>query len=196
MDLMEPVELETWAPPEGLAPRLAASLEYAYRLSRLRELPPDPTERPKGRRYAETSDGALRGWRIWLPIQSNLSDVRLSSPVRKVLWPRGVFTAACPNECGKVASANCQCGIYAYGDPSLARRTLRRKNCALSVDTFVVGELAGWGRVSLHEMGWRSERALITALWAKGLWAERMRALADYYEVPVRPWDESSRLGL
>lgn len=195
MDLVELVDLEGWTPPKGLAPRLAASLEYAYRLSRLRELSPDPNQRPSGRKYAETSDGALRGWRIWIPIRSDGSDV-LSSPIRGVLWRRGVFTASCPNRCGKVASANCQCGIYAYGDPSLARRTLRKKNDALLAESIVVGELAGWGRVSLHEMGWRSERALITALWAKGLGVERMRALTDYYEVPVRPWDDSSHLGL
>ena len=94
-----------------------------------------------------------------------------------------------------MASRECHCGIYAYSDPGLAKNWIYRHAVDFE-EPLVVGEVAGWGRVSLHATGWRAERVLVTALWSRGLWAPTMTELGNYYEVTVRPLDKTSFLGL
>jgi hypothetical protein len=190
-----PGELMQLPKDKRIPGRLAAQLQYLARLAQLRVLPDDPDELPRCRRLAVDADGAVRGWRLWRTTNTADGRLRLSSPIRKIVWTRGVLIAACPDACSRVAGRGCRCGIYAYSDPVPAKRWMREL-VVHSKQPVLVGEVAGWGQVSIHTAGWRAERALIESLWSSGLSSTSMTALAGYYDVDVRPFGSASRLGL
>ncbi len=79
----------------------------------------------------------------------------------------------------------CSCGIYAALDLDRALEVAQRsrgRRC-------VVGVVAGWGRVLLHEHGWRSQYAAPAALlqcWVLSPLQRRLiRKLAGRYGLPV-----------
>jgi hypothetical protein len=136
------------------------------------------------------ADGTLRGWRTWQLDDSEPGSVRLRSfnGAPDNLWPRGVLVARCLWERDHTVDGCCTCGIYAFADA----RTLLREvlNEQVTTEQIVVGEIAGWGRASLHDRGWRAELAMIRALWTRGLSPTVNCELGTFHEVSVEPLDE------
>jgi hypothetical protein len=103
---------------------------------------------------------------------------------RGQLWQRIRPTAATPTR-HRPPEWACSCGIYAAEglDPAVAVAERHRGR------RWVVGLAAGWGRVLLHEQGWRSQYAAPAALlrcWVLSPLQRRLIGkLADRYGLPV-----------
>ena len=127
-------------------------------------------------------DGSLRGWRCWSVGPLGCSertwpgaDVGLFSPVQHLPWPRGAFRATC-QRCHPPASRGCSCGIYAFWEPDELVRQL---------GSLVFGLVAGWGRVTIHDRGWRAQWAMPRLLFAVDTEPATCRGLEDRYELSV-----------
>ncbi len=95
--------------------------------------------------------GAVLGWRLW-ELAVNGQGAALRSPLRKMVWPRGVVVAACAS-CGPLPSESCRCGIYAYNELFDAVAEWRHQ------PNLIIGRVRCWGRVLRHESGFRAQRA-------------------------------------
>jgi hypothetical protein len=75
-------------------------------------------------------------------------------------WTYGVNHSYCyDSECPGME--NCECGFYAFREiPPLKLWS----NLEMRISGFVMGSVIGWGKVTLHETGWRSEYAKPIAL--------------------------------
>lgn len=60
---------------------------------------------------------------------------------------------------------DCSCGIYAWSDSYFSSHKLDRP---LVTDRLVYGEVRGWGRVIVHDNGWRAEHCEVTGLYNLG----------------------------
>ena len=103
---------------------------------------------------------------------------------RRQLWQRLRLTTATPTR-HRPPEWACSCGIYAAGDLDRAVEVAWRSRGG----RWVFGLVAGWGRVLLHEHGWRSQYAAPAALlqcWVLSPLQRRLiRTLAGRYGVPV-----------
>ncbi len=131
-----------------------------------------------------------------------------SPQYRNYIWGRGIQVATCSQSNG---------GIWTWGNPEALRAPCKEVpgehetyGCGFhAVYNFiealtylylagsVFGFLAlveGTGRVALHEMGWRSEKARVVAVASDqlpeiGLAAiNDLRTAADYFDVPILPF--------
>lgn len=121
----------------------------------------------------------VMGWRFWLlgsPCSeqdlANWSDRispeeqelrrrwRLQSVVSSANWPyREPLVAQC-KDCGpQPCRRKCDCGIYAFQQDPWLERPTGGPYRLWEPDFCVIGQVAGWGRVVLHEEGWRASRA-------------------------------------
>lgn len=100
------------------------------------------------------------------------------------LWRRIRSTAARPTS-HRPPEWACWCGLYAALDVDRAVEVAQRNRGSRCV----IGVVAGWGRVLVHEHGWRSQFATPAALlqcWALSPLQRRLvRRAADRYGVPV-----------
>jgi hypothetical protein len=168
------------ADPLGEAVR---ALEHFIAVSR--EWRPRLFPKPPAPLWCDASGAVLgvRGWRI---TDGPKQGTRLRSLVgAAVQWPRGVMVAECrlrPSVCDRPAGSNCVCGIYAYKTTVDALRLLAERAQA-------VGLVRGWGRVAIHELGWRAE--FVQPLWlcVVGRPQEQARALGVRYECDAVPVD-------
>jgi hypothetical protein len=128
-------------------------------------------------------DRTVRGWRTWKSESPRRTPEQLRSFNGDVVWPRGVLAAACLRGCRQIASSHCTCGIYAFNE---AETVFQHFEDMFGTGLLVVGEVAGWGRVSLHELGWRSEFATVQALWIRQFDALSADHLSVAYDVPIR----------
>jgi len=144
------------------------------------------------------------GFRVWR-IDEMLTGPRLASPHRYAVWLPGVaLKAECKNESGALALANphrkqpgptppiegCTCGIYAYHE---ADEMVDAINSGL-----VGGAVLAWGRLTIHQEGFRGEFARPLALcyapmFLAGSTASSLARLAHVYSLPVL---DSSHLAL
>jgi hypothetical protein len=124
--------------------------------------------------------GAVLGVRGWRLTNGPKRGPRLTALGSRTEWPRGVMDARCRLPYGvrhRPAGSNCVCGIYAFKTAGLAAELLE-------IDPPVVGVVRAWGRVAVHRVGWRAERA--QPLWlAAAVPPETARQLGSRYECDV-----------
>jgi hypothetical protein len=113
-----------------------------------------------------------------------------------------VVEAECLFECDELMSPDCSCGAYAFTDFDFCWTEFEEIVALLRVRTGrfadflvpkAVGEVCGWGRVNLHEHGWRSEFAMVRRLWTADLTPEHNALLGQFYGVTVCDFDELFR---
>ena len=144
------------------------------------------------------------GFRVWR-IDEMLTGPRLASPHRYAAWLPGLpLKAECKDESGGRALANphrkqpgvapplegCTCGIYAYHEADGMVEALTSR--------LVGGAVLAWGRITIHQEGFRAEFARPLALCYQktliaGSTAIPLARLADVYGLPVI---EASRIGV
>ena len=104
------------------------------------------------------ADAPLVGFRSW-----KRGKTRLRSYFKDVAWnAAGPTKAMCDLHAHHQAPAlRCTCGMYAC-------HSLRDAALHLHDPDFVAGAVLGWGRVFLHENGWRAEYAQVLCLTSIG----------------------------
>ncbi|MDA8317049.1 MAG: hypothetical protein M0010_18045 [Actinomycetota bacterium] len=105
-----------------------------------------------GRELRCDRDGALLGWRAFDLTTPVRARALLTSPYRGTPWHTPVETATCRLRRHRAPDPGCDCGIYATLDLDLALSKVRWPQSA-----GVVALVRGWGRVAIHEEGWRAE---------------------------------------
>jgi hypothetical protein len=128
----------------------------------------------------------FRSWRI--------ANGRLVSPHVPCRWEGRVLHAACWDANRSLQGGRgwlsephasphpaCQCGIYAYDAPGL--------KAYYGESWWCEGVVSAWGRVVVHETGWRAEHARVEALAAPAAEDARLhdvlRGIAARLDVPV-----------
>jgi len=136
------------------------------------------------------------GFRVWR-IDEMLTGLRLASPHRYVAWRPGLpLKAECQDESVAPALAHphrkqpgvtppiegCTCGIYAYHEPGQMVEAITTR--------LVGGAVVAWGRLTIHEEGFRAEFARPLALcypprFLAASTASALARLAHVYSLPV-----------
>ena len=136
------------------------------------------------------------GFRVWR-IDEMLTGPRLASPHRYAVWLPGVaLKAECQDDWGAPALANphrkqpgltppiegCTCGIYAYHEANQMVEAITSR--------LVGGAVLAWGRLTIHQEGFRAEFARPLALCydqmlIAGPTASPLARLAGVYGLPV-----------
>lgn len=129
------------------------------------------------------------GYRSWKINEANGWLQPPHFPTKTTPWkPRGLAVAVChrtEKEGIAPAHTRCFCGLYGHFD---FRAALVKEGESSQVD--VLGVFVGFGRMSIHESGFRAGKGRIVALTHKGSGrakkteVERIRHIADLYEVP------------
>src|SRR5262245_40650270 len=106
------------------------------------------------------------GWRIW-----KVRGERLASWAVDYCWEPGENRAVClaPGRpaCAAPPGRRCQCGFWALWSP---QQSLARAAGAFEPPWQVMGLIAGWGTVALHDReGFRAECATVRCLFTDGL---------------------------
>lgn len=132
------------------------------------------------------SDGApdltrpVLGFRSW-----ELSyDGSLRSFARESWWRIGVNEAHCPllNPPHQAPDHDCLCGLYAL------HTLMDLTDYGLSNDgLYVVGAIAAWGPMEIHETGFRTRYARMLALADAEAHHDLRLAAAEHYRVPLVP---------
>lgn len=100
-----------------------------------------------------------------------------------------------PSDRHPVPDEDCTCGIYAVKTLSL----LVEENAIASCrrldwiqDRLVLGAVDLWGKVVIHERGYRAQFARPTQLWANPAFAGYTHTLETKYQIPVSapPWPQ------
>jgi len=123
----------------------------------------------------------VRGWRAW--VIGTCGEQR-TGPVpafalRAVSWPQEPWPARRPTiaSCRRGHAAPdpaCQCGLHAFREAAEVRTVFIPD--ILFAPATVVGPVAGWGTVALHERGWRAQYAYPEALALVCGWCLTVRA--------------------
>ncbi|MEY2474946.1 MAG: hypothetical protein QOG87_261 [Actinomycetota bacterium] len=130
---------------------------------------------------ARDRSGAALGWRFWDVAWTSHGGVVLTSPVRFDPWHPGAHAARCP-ACRRSPQMGCRCGLYAYGSLGAALPEWGLDSSR------VLGLVRGWGRVVLHELGWRSEFAQPLLLMLSDPFRVAVGSLGARYECEVLPF--------
>ena len=126
--------------------------------------------------------GAALGWRFWDVTWTDHGGVALCSPVQHDTWHPGAHAARCPT-CAEACRLCCTCGLYAYADIGDALPNWPGRS------TLVLGIVRGWGRVVLHETGWRSQYAQPLLLVLSDPFRVAVASLTSRYECDVLPFE-------
>lgn len=100
-----------------------------------------------------------RAWRVW-----NRDGLMLGSMVYLAVWKPGQVVEALCAGGGETPCVVHSCGLHAFNSRLHAREYAQRFTRSHPGHVFVVGRVAGAGRVVEHELGWRSARAAILSL--------------------------------
>jgi hypothetical protein len=131
--------------------------------------------------------GPIVGFRSW-GVGKLEDELYLVSPGRGVVWPlEGPLHAEHPESDAdrltaighKVPEEGCSCGIYAYRRLSPYLAIMRHR---------IAGEVNMWGRMVVHEYGYRAEYGQVRRLFARDGdpdWKRVVFVLADRYDVQV-----------
>jgi len=127
----------------------------------------------------------ILAWRAWL-VTCEDGAWRLESVVHRCTWPtRHELTATCLTTQGKLAKSHfapfgqCQCGVY--GASTLERVGNYLGHGLGPVPRLqAVGVVRLWGRVLVHEHGWRASHAYPTHLWL---------SRCDVRDDPIANWE-------
>jgi hypothetical protein len=125
--------------------------------------------------------GATLGWRFWEVCWTDQGGAVLTSPVRNDAWHPGAHLARCAS-CPRSPQLGCGCGLYAYGSLGDALPNWPT-DCSR-----VLGLVRGWGKVVLHERGWRSELAQPLLLVLNDPFRVAVGSLGARYECDVMPF--------
>ena len=135
----------------------------------------------------------LLGWRVWLLLETD-EGVRLSSVVYRELWPvRAPAQVRCvEGRCLGATWPNVghSCGIHAFKERAQAldfpaHWEAVRVPLARFPDTYVVGQVSLWGRVSEHEAGYRAQYAYPYSLVVPARLEAMASGLRSAYRVDV-----------
>jgi hypothetical protein len=94
------------------------------------------------------------GWRVWRVTEIGTAGRSLMSTFMTSVWPAGAVMKAC---CGSDATG-LRHGIHAFVNRELAQEYLDAQSRARSTP-HVFGGVALWGRVVVHEHGYRAQFA-------------------------------------
>ena len=127
------------------------------------------------------TEAPIVGFRVWKTPPRN-GPFRLRSIHKDMAWnTRSVTTAQCDLRSKHTAPAmRCTCGLY-------ASYSLRQAAAQGFGESTVVGAVLGWGRVYLHEDGWRAQHARVLCLTSIGAVREEDRAIAAAAGRPLIP---------
>jgi hypothetical protein len=149
--------------------------------------------------------GLIYGLRAWT-LYTEGSHWRLGSRSQASIWPVGEpMEARCAGQDlldeehpHDPPGPTCGCGIYAYHP--FGARAEELAECieapepgrANAIGWTVYGVIAAWGRVEVHEQGFRAQSARLAAILTAGAWdhsayGDARRAVALEYDVPVVP---------
>lgn len=143
----------------------------------------------------------LVGYREWSVRREHNARPRLVSLFHPTSWPSDrPFAAVCLRPVtwpyrpvqpihDAVPHEACQCGIYAFRQPSF-----ESLNGATGLKAR--GIVIGWGRYVLGAIGWRSQMARVVALAEQEEGRELIEEVAHRYRVPVVRHLEHVRLDL
>ncbi|HKF76825.1 MAG TPA: hypothetical protein VKF59_11835 [Candidatus Dormibacteraeota bacterium] len=129
------------------------------------------------------------GWRVW-----KLRSGRLGSWAVDYCWEPGENRATCLTPGRRACSASpgqhCQCGFWAVWSP---RRCAARVCSAAEPPWHVMGLIAGWGTVALHDgEGFRAEWAAMKCLFTDRPWSSSIPGwLARWWRRKTGRTDES-----
>jgi hypothetical protein len=139
------------------------------------------------------------GWRIWILLipammaqKGHRSRVLLHSLNHEVWSPRKPFKAGCKESLrrfgrhGVAPESSCRCGIYA----------IKGIEQILSLSHFslfgpVLGEVSLWGKIVVHDGGYRAQYAYPKSLWVLGRMPDNLVSQLDVYGVPVGSTQDS-----
>jgi hypothetical protein len=142
--------------------------------------------------------GRLYGLRCWRAGQGR----RLEAPFTRQTWQAGASPtrARCTAGSGHHSPASrCGCGLYALHPTAVQCQAsfgaIQRAAAASVHDAEIVGIVAAWGEVELHESGFRAEYArphvlLLPAGSRNGSYAELVRAIGARHDAEV--WEVRS----
>lgn len=121
------------------------------------------------------------GFRAWRP-RLHGESLRLVSLYRDAPWNGNrPTTASCDIRSNHAAPAlRCTCGLYAC-------HSLRAAALYVDVTDVVFGAVLGWGRVYLHENGWRAQHAQVLCFTSIGLPREEEIRVAAAAGLPLLP---------
>lgn len=105
-------------------------------------------------------------------------------------WKPGINYSKCHSNLTNHESpaSNCHCGFNSFNNLKDAENY---ESFDFDFNRFVLGSIAGWGKLQLHETGWRSEFAKIIALLIPNLKKSNLniephiKRIAEFYRVPV-----------
>jgi hypothetical protein len=149
------------------------------------------------------------GWRMWiLPIPGMMaqkgyrSRFLLHSLNNEVWWPRKPLRAACNGSLrqfgrhGVAPEWSCDCGIYAVkGIEQILSSVLFSIGPVLGIEQIlssvlfsigpVLGEVSLWGKIVVHDQGYRAQYAYPKRLWVPARMPDNLTSLLEVYGVPV-----------
>jgi hypothetical protein len=94
------------------------------------------------------------GWRVWRLADPRLREGALMSTFMTSIWPAGAAMKAC---CGS-DTAGLRHGIHAFADRGQAEEYFDDQSRGKTTP-HVLGKVALWGRVVIHERGYRAQFA-------------------------------------
>jgi hypothetical protein len=107
--------------------------------------------------------GHLEGFRVWRIVRHN-DEPALRSLTWPFVWPAGYpITSWCPRGCSRPTTDH-ECGVWAYSDRHDAEQLAERSSRVNPAGVYVVGKIAGAGRIVQHEDGFRAQRAAVLEL--------------------------------
>lgn len=129
---------------------------------------------------------AMIGYRVWLPRISNgvvtLHSIKLDQP-----WRRGSMKARCGwwkfHPHSNAPCDECDCGFWVMNSLT----SLRHQVPDMWSPRYVVGEVAAWGNIVMHETGLRSEFAKVHTILMSDDLADikYAKVAAQSYDVPL-----------
>jgi hypothetical protein len=148
--------------------------------------PHEPWERGSATRAPDALEPVL-AWRVWFVKRCEDGRHRLDSVIHHCEWPtRHELSAACLTTRGAVAKRHfaplrqCQCGVY--GAATLERLdNYLGQGLGPAPRLQVVGIVRLWGRVLVHEHGWRASHAYPARLWL---------ARSNVRDEPTSNWED------
>jgi hypothetical protein len=137
---------------------------------------------PKSAAVRQSTE-TMVGWRVWRVAEANTGGPLMSTFMTSV-WPPGAAMKAC---CGS-DTTGLRHGIHAFASRELAEEYFHAQSRGRTTP-HVYGEVALWGRVIVHEQGYRAQfaypRNLLVPRRYAGHRSEIVRDLRRAYGVEV-----------
>jgi hypothetical protein len=120
----------------------------------LEDAPPDPLPFPV--LNSRPQDEVIVAWRVWkVAADFGVGSVSLQSVFLTNVWPAGAPMKAC---CAELP-AGLRHGVNAFSDKSRAEAYFKDQQRCGNPPRVVFGEVSLWGRVIVHESGYRAQFA-------------------------------------